>query len=269
MEKKFELIHGDCLVEMKKIKNNSINLILADLPYGTTKCKWDTIIPFDPLWKEYKRILTANGVIVLTAAQPFTSVLITSNLEWYKYNWIWKKNKTTGFLLANYRPMKQTEDVVVFSPAGAAAASRHTINMVYNPQGLIPKKVKKKNSEKRLGKMLNQKHHLGLNNKLLHESDYEQQFTNYPTEILEFGIENDTDHPTQKPVSLFEYLVKTYSHEGDVVLDNVMGSGTTGIACLNLNRHFIGIEMDSEYFNMAKNRIEKLHNSISQNTSKN
>jgi site-specific DNA-methyltransferase (adenine-specific) len=256
MKNKYELILGDCLDEMVNINDKSINLILADLPYGTTKCKWDTIIPFEPLWEQYRRIIKPNGVIVLTASQPFTSVLITSNLEWYKYNWIWKKNKTTGFLLANYRPMKQTEDIVVFSPAGAAAASKTTGNMVYNPQGLIEKKVSKKNNEARLGKMLNQKHHLGPNNKLLFDTEYTQEYTNYPVEILEFGIQNDTKHPTQKPVPLMEYLIKTYSYEGDIVLDNVMGSGTTGIACLNTNRFFIGIEKDVEYFELAKNRIE-------------
>jgi len=256
MEKQYNLIHGDCLIEMKNIESQSVNLILADLPYGTTKCKWDSVIPFEPLWEQYKRIVKPNGAIVLTAGQPFTSVLISSNLEWYKYNWIWKKNKTTGFLLANYRPMKQTEDVVVFSSAGAAAASRKTGNMVYNPQGLIEKKVNKKNSEARLGKMLNKKHHLGPNNKLIHGAEYSQEYTNYPSEILEFGIENDTKHPTQKPVPLMEYLIKTYSNEGDVILDNVMGSGTTGIACINTNRKFIGIEMDFEYFEMAKNRID-------------
>lgn len=256
MKKKYELIKGDCLIEMGKIPNKSVDLILADLPYGTTKCKWDTIIPFPPLWEHYKRIIKPKGAIVLTASQPFTSVLICSNLDWYKYSWIWKKNKTTGFLLANYRPMKQTEDVVVFSPAGAAAASRETGNMIYNPQGLVEKKVKKKNTEARLGKMLNQKHHLGPNNKLLHGAEYQQEFTNYPVEILEFGIENETAHPTQKPVSLMEYLIKTYTNENEVVLDNVMGSGTTGIACLNTNRFFIGIEKDDEYFDLAKTRIE-------------
>ena len=229
MEKNYNLINGDCLVEMKNIKSKSVNLILADLPYGTTKCKWDSIIPFEPLWEEYKRIITSDGAIVLTAGQPFTSVLISSNLDWYKYSWIWKKN--TG-------------------------------NMVYNPQGLVEKKVKKKNTEQRLGKMLNQKHHLGPNNKLLHGSEYEQEYTNYPVEILEFGIENGTKHPTQKPVPLFEYLIKTYSHEGDTVLDNVMGSGTTGIACLNTKRNFIGIEMDTEYFELAKNRIEFHYNKL-------
>lgn len=258
----FDLYLGDCLEVMKNLPNNSVDLILADLPYGTTKCKWDTIIPLEPLWFEYRRILKPLGTVVLTASQPFTSVLVSSNLEWYKYNWIWKKNKTTGFLLANYRPMKQTEDIVVFSPGGAAAASKSTGNMVYNPQGLKPKVVRKKNSEARLGKMLNQKHHLGPNNKLIHSSEYMQEFTNYPTEILEFGIENDTIHPTQKPIKLMEYLIKTYSNEGETVLDNVMGSGTTGIASINTNRNFIGIEMDEIYFKLSKNRIESAYNSL-------
>lgn len=262
MKQRYELYEGDCLVEMDRIPDKSVNLILADLPYGTTKCKWDSIIPFEALWKQYKRLIKPDGVIVLTASQPFTSVLVCSNLDWYKYNWIWKKNKTTGFLLANYRPMKQTEDVVVFAPGGAAAASRKTGNMVYNPQGLISKKVSKKNTEARLGKMLNQKHHLGPNNKLLHGAEYQQEYTNYPLEILEFAIENDTTHPTQKPVPLFEYLIKTYSNEGDVVMDNVMGSGTTGVACLKTNRYFIGIEKDKEYFQMSKNRIETYERSM-------
>ncbi len=257
MTKEYELYLGDCLEVMKEIPDASVDLILADLPYGTTKCKWDVVIPFEPLWNEYKRILKPLGSVVLTASQPFTSILINSNLSWYKYNWIWKKNKTTGFLLANYRPMKQTEDVVVFSPGGAAAASINTGNMTYNPQGLVPKKVKKVNSEARLGKMLNQKHHLGPNNKLIHATEYSQEYTNYPVEIIEFGIENDTIHPTQKPITLMEYLIKTYSNEGEVVLDNVMGSGTTGIAALKTGRKFIGIEMDKKYFELSKTRIEK------------
>jgi site-specific DNA-methyltransferase (adenine-specific) len=153
--------------------------------------------------------------------------------------------------------MKCTEDVAIFSPGGAAAASKHKGNMTYNPQGLVPVDIKKKNSEKRIGKMLNQGHHLGPNNKLLGNSEYSQKFTNYPTEIIEFDIENDTIHETQKPVKLLEYLIKTYSNEGDVVLDSTMGSGTTGVACVNTNRKFIGIEMDQKYFDLAKKRIEE------------
>ena len=262
------LLHGDCLVEMKKIDNHSVDLILCDLPYGTTDrsgvekkngnnrlLKWDTVIPLESLWLEYKRVLKPKGAVVLTADQPFTSKLIMSNIEWFKYEWIWKKKKTTGFLLANYRPMKQTEDVIVFSPAHAAAASRHGGNMTYNPQGLIEKKVKKKNDPNRLGKFLHNPEHMGKGNKLLHETEYEQKFTNYPSEIIEFGLDRNVVHETQKPVALMEYLIRTYSNEGEIVLDNCMGSGTTGVACINTNRKFIGIEKKDEYFDVAKKRI--------------
>ena len=263
-----DLYYGDCLVEMKKIDNHSVDLILCDLPYGTTDrsgvekkngnnrlLKWDTVIPLESLWLEYKRVLKPKGAVVLTADQPFTSKLIMSNIEWFKYEWIWKKKKTTGFLHANYRPMKQTEDVVVFSPAHAAAASRHGGNMTYNPQGLIEKKVKKKNDPNRLGKFLHNPEHMGKGNKLLHETEYEQKFTNYPSEIIEFGLDRNVVHETQKPVALMEYLIRTYSNEGEIVLDNCMGSGTTGVACINTNRKFIGIEKKDEYYDAAKKRI--------------
>ena len=262
------LYQGDCLEEINKIADESVDLILCDLPYGTTDrkgveekgnnrlLKWDTVIPLDLLWEQYRRILKPLGTVALTADQPFTSMLILSNLDWFKYEWIWKKQKTTGFLLANYRPMKETEDVVIFSPGGAAAASRNGKNMTYNPQGLIEKKVKKKNNAKRLGKFLHNPEHMGSNNKLLHETEYEQKWTNYPSEIIEFGLDRNVIHPTQKPVALMEYLIKTYSNEGDTVLDNCMGSGTTGVACKKTNRNFIGIEKESEYFTQAKERIE-------------
>ena len=252
-----ELYHGDCLEEMDKIVDDSVDLIVTDLPYGSTKCKWDTIIDMDALWKQYTRILKKpHGVVALFGQQPFTSRLISSNYKWFKYNIIWKKNKTTQYLLANYRPMKCTEDVAIFSPGGAAAASKKKGNMTYNPQGLVPVNIKKKNSEKRIGKMLNQSHHLGPNNKLTGNSEYSQKFTNYPTEFIEFNIESDTIHETQKPVKLLEYLTKTYSHEGGVVLDSTMGSGTAGVACVNTNRKFIGIELEQKYFDLAKKRIE-------------
>ena len=264
------LYQGDCLEEMNKIADESVDLILCDLPYGTTDrkgveekgnnrlLKWDTVIPLDFLWEQYRRILKPLGTVDLTADQPFTSMLILSNLDWFKYEWIWKKQKTTGFLLANYRPMKETEDVVIFSPGGAAAASRNGKNMTYNPQGLIEKKVKKKNNAKRLGKFLHNPEHMGSNNKLLHETEYEQKWTNYPSEIIEFGLDRNVIHPTQKPVALMEYLIKTYSNEGDTVLDNCMGSGTTGVACKKTNRNFIGIEKELEYFTQAKERIESV-----------
>jgi site-specific DNA-methyltransferase (adenine-specific) len=249
---------GDCLDVMRHIPADSVDLILCDLPYGTTKCKWDSVIDTDKLWAEYRRILKKpTGVVALFSQQPFTTRLIAANYEWYKYNLIWKKNKTTQFLLANYRPMKCTEDICVFSPGGAAAASRQTGNMTYNPQGLVPVNIVKKNSEKRIGKMLNQVHHLGANNKLLSNSEYKQSFTNYPTEILEFEIENDTVHETQKPVRLIEYLIRTYSNEGGTVLDNTMGSGTTGIGCINTGRTFLGIELEPKYFELSTTRLRK------------
>ena len=250
------LLHGDCLDRMKEIKDESVNLILCDLPYGSTKCKWDTIIDIDKLWKEYERIIKKpSGVILLFGQQPFTSMLISSRYEWFKYNLIWKKNKTTQYLLANYRPMKCTEDICVFSKGGAAAASRYKGNMTYNPQGLQAVNIKKKNSKRRIGKMLNKPHHLGPNNKLVGDSEYCQKFTNYPNEILEFDIESNTIHETQKPVKLIEHLIKTYSNEGEVVLDNTMGSGTTGLGCVNTGRNFIGIEIKDIYFKLSKHRI--------------
>lgn len=263
-----KLYKGDCLDVMHEIEDNSVHLILADLPYGTTDrngkkgsriFKWDSVIPLDKLWSQYKRILVPNGSVVLTADQPFTSQLVLSNLEWFKYEWIWKKSRTTGFFTANYRPMKKTEDILVFSEGGAAAASANSGrgNMTYNPQGLIEKRVKKKNSKKRLGKLLGNEDFVGKNNKMLGDSEYEQKWTNYPTEILEFAIETGTIHPTQKPVPLFEYLVKTYSNDGEIVLDNVMGSGTTGIAALNCNRNFIGIEKDDKFFDLSVERIKQ------------
>lgn len=252
------LLHGNCLDEMKKLPSSSVHLILCDLPYGCTKCKWDIPIDLDLLWDEYKRLLIQpSGVVVLFAQQPFTSQLISSNYEWYKYNWIWKKNRTTQFLLANHRPMKCTEDICVFSAGGAAPASIRTGNMTYNPQNLIPKIVKKRNNIKRVGKMLNQIHHIGANSKLISNSEYEQKFTNYPCEWIEFDIETNTIHETQKPVDLLEYLIKTYTNENEVVLDNTMGSGSTGVACVRTGRYFIGIELEERFFLVAKERIEK------------
>jgi site-specific DNA-methyltransferase (adenine-specific) len=254
---------------MNKIAEDSIDLILCDLPYGTTDrtgvdkkgsnriLGWDTVIPLDELWEQYRRVLKPTGAVVLTADQPFTSQLVLSNLEWFKYEWIWKKKRTTGFLHANARPMKETEDILVFSPLGASGCSKKANkNMTYNPQGLIEKNVKKKNNAKRLGKFLHNPEHMGEGNKLLHETEYEQKYTNYPSEIIEFGLDQNVVHPTQKPVELMEYLIRTYSNSGEVVLDNCMGSGTTGVAAVMSGRNFIGIEMDQEYYEIAKQRIE-------------
>jgi site-specific DNA-methyltransferase (adenine-specific) len=276
----YELYHGECLEVMKDLPSNSVNLILADLPYATTDrhgsekknngksriFDWDSVIPLEPMWEEYKRLLKPLGAVVLTADQPFTSQLVLSNLDWFKYEWIWKKARTTGFLTANFRPMKQTEDILVFSEGGAAAASQKSgRNMVYNPQGLISKIVNKKNNPKRLGKVLGQESFIGKNNKSLSDAPYQQKWTNYPTEILEFSQDKNSFHPTQKPVALMEYLIRTYSNEGDMILDNVMGSGSTGIAALNSGRKFIGIEMADEYYEYAAKWIESQANSLSDN----
>ena len=271
----FELYCGDCLVEMDQVADGSVDLILCDLPYGTTDRKgisdkgdnrvlsWDTVIPLDKLWEQYQRVLKPSGAVVLTADQPFTSQLVLSNLEWFKYEWIWKKRKVTGFLHANARPMKETEDILVFSPMGASGGSvKVNKNMTYNPQGLVEKRVKKKNNAKRLGKFLHQPEHMGKGNKLLHETEYEQKWTNYPSEIIEFGLDRDVIHPTQKPVALMEYLIKTYSNEGETVLDNCMGSGTTGVAAVKCNRKFIGIEADADYFMKASERINAVPDEV-------
>jgi len=262
------LYNDDCFNVMSDLKKDSVDLILADLPYGTTDrsgkkgsriFKWDSVLPLGKLWEEYKRILKPNGSVVLTADQPFTSQLVMSNPDWFKYEWIWKKSRTTGFFTANYRPMKCTEDILVFSEGGAAAASAKSDrgNMTYNPQGLIEKRVKKRNSRKRLGKLLGNEEFVGKNNKMLGNSEYEQKYTNYPTEILTFSIESNTIHPTQKPVELMEYLIRTYSNEGETVLDNVMGSGTTGVAAIRSNRSFVGIELIEDYFKVAEERINQ------------
>jgi len=269
-----ELILDDCLTAMNKVAGSSVHLVLTDLPYGTTDrvgvtsskrsnrvLAWDNVIPLDRLWDQFRRILSPNGVVVLTADQPFTSQLVMSNPEWFKYEWIWVKQKVTGFLHANARPMKATEDILVFSPAGASGNSRKTNRaMTYNPQGLIPKNVKKTNSAKRLGKFLHQPEHLGSGNKLLRPTEYEQEYTNYPSEVIEFPLDRNSVHPTQKPVALMEYLIKTYSNPGEVVLDCCMGSGTTGVAARRSERSFIGIEVEERYFRIAENRI--LHTTL-------
>jgi site-specific DNA-methyltransferase (adenine-specific) len=262
-----QLLKGDCLELMSDIEDHSVDLILCDLPYGTTDrvgsqskgnriFAWDNVIPLDQLWDHYRRLLKPQGAVVLTADQPFTSQLIMSNLEWFRYEWVWVKSKVTGFLHANARPMKATEDILVFSPASASGGSvKAGTSMTYNAQGLIEKRVKKRNSASRLGQFLHQPEHMGAGNKLLHDSEYEQKYTNYPNEVLEIPVEKKNMHPTQKPVALMEYLIRTYSNEGELVLDNCMGSGTTGVACANTSRRFIGIESDSNYFDMAVARI--------------
>lgn len=232
------LKQGDCLELMKDIEDKSVDMILCDLPYGSTDCKWDSIIPFEPLWDQYKRIIKDNGVISLFSIQPFTTKLIHSNLKMYRYNWYWKKSNVTGGQFAKIQPMRCIEDICVF----------YKHKPTYNPQGLIKLKEPKIQLAKK-------------SNIYEFRSEYSiQEYTNYPKHLLEFKNEVSSNknrlHPTQKPVALLEYLIKTYTNEGETVLDNCMGSGSTGIACINTKRKFIGIEMDRYYFNIAQNRIE-------------
>ena len=244
---RIKLILGDCLVKMKDIPDKSIDMILCDLPYGTTACKWDTIIPFEPLWEQYKRIIKDNGAIVLTASQPFTTKLINSNIELFKYEWIWEKSRTVGFLNAKNAPLKKHENVLVFSKGKTANCNKN--NMIYNPQGLI--EINKVN------KSVKQSDDTVVGNRPSRNKDYIAKYTGYPTSIIKFNNENKQIHPTQKPVKLLEYLIKTYTNEDEIVLDNCMGSGSTGVACVNTNRKFIGIELDKNYFQIAIKRINE------------
>lgn len=232
------LQQGDCLELMKDIPDKSIDLILCDLPYGTTQNKWDTVIPFEDLWKQYNRIIKDNGAILLFSQMPFGANLIMSNPKMFRYEWIWEKTIATGHLNAKKMPLKKHENILVFY--------KHL--PVYNPQGLIE-------LDKPL--IVDAKHHEyeGYNDNS--QKTWERKNTNYPTDILKYGRDKmkGSLHPTQKPVELLEYLIKTYTNEGDTVLDNCMGSGSTGVACLNTNRDFIGMELDEKYFQVACDRL--------------
>lgn len=244
-----KVTQGDCLEVMKDIPDGSVDMILCDLPYGTTACKWDSIIPFEPLWEQYERVIKDNGAIVLTASQPFTTALISSNIELFKYEWIWEKSTSAGFVHAKNMPLKRHENICVFSKAPMGHASLlGERRMQYNPQGL--REVNKVHRRPTTG-MVNV-----IGKRPSHVNEFEVKFENYPTSILKFPSGNNKNvHPTQKPVALFEYLIKTYTNEGEIVLDNCIGSGTTAIAALNTGRYFIGIEKEREYVDIANRRI--------------
>lgn len=229
-----DLYNGDCLEIMKQIPDKSVDMILCDLPYGTTGCKWDIIIPLDKLWEQYNRIIKDNGAILLFGSEPFSSALRMSNIKNYKYDWVWNKKQTGNPFLANKQPLKIHENIMVFNSS------------IYKPIMRKGKERTKGGSKK-------------ANIKIFGGTDIKTSSLYYPTSILDFpNCSNKTkkQHPTQKPVDLCEYLIKTYTNENDIVLDNCMGSGTTGVACKHLNRNFIGIELDKHYFEIAKNRIE-------------
>jgi site-specific DNA-methyltransferase (adenine-specific) len=232
------LFEGDCLVEMSQIKSGSVDMILCDLPYGITKNKWDIIIPFDKLWEHYDRIIKENGAVVLFGSQPFTSLMITSNLKNFRYSLVWEKNKFSDFLNAKRKPMKTNEDIAIF----------YKKQPTYNPQYWYSTPYTRWNTQTAVDKQTNYGNHKenfveSLDGKRL------------PTTVLKFNRIERPKHPTQKPVDLLEWLIKTYSNEGEVILDNCMGVGSTGIACKNLKRSFIGIELDNVYFNIANESI--------------
>ena len=240
-----EVLQGDCLELMKDIPDGSVDMILADLPYGTTACKWDTIIPFEPLWEQYKRIIKPNGAIVLTASQPFTSALVMSNPKMFKYEWVWKKNAGSNFAQTKYQPMKEHENLLVF---GFGKTNYYPIKQERAESGkkMIAIGVKSKASN---GADVYSGANKGYDNSA------QDKNLRVPSSVQLFNRERGL-HPTQKPVALFEYLIKTYTNEGDLVLDNVAGSGTTGVACQNLNRNFILMEQEPEYVEIIKKRLE-------------
>jgi len=242
----FKLWHGCCLEEMKKIEDNSIDMVLTDPPYGTIKCKWDTVIPIEPMWEQLKRITKDNGAICLFGSQPFTSVLVSSNLKGFKYCWQWNKKIPSGMGYAKYRPMQQTEDICIFTKKGERT-------------NYYPIKTKRDKPISHGSK------HKEFSGKVLSESTSNQSskrikscvhYYKNPVTLIEFNkVRRGSLHPTQKPVALLEYLVKTYTLKNETVLDFAMGSGSAGVACKNLNRKFIGIEKDNKYFEIAKERI--------------
>lgn len=235
------LMQGDCLELMKAIPDGSIDMVLTDPPYGTTACKWDSVIPFEPMWEQLKRVTKKNGAIVMTASQPFTSALIMSNVKMFKYCWVFGKSLPVGHGYAKYRPMSNHEDVTVFSNGGGKTT--------YNPQKkprAAPRAYTRKSASLS-----------GSSSMISHDGETRVLDGKNPTTIISFNtsVQKGKVHPTQKPVDLMEYLIKTYTNEGETVLDFTMGSGTTGVAAKNLNRSFIGIELDENYYNIAKERI--------------
>ena len=245
-----ELKQGDCLELMKDIPDGSVDLVLTDPPYGTTACKWDSVIPFEPMWEQLNRIIKPNGAICLFGNEPFTSCLICSNIKGFKYRWDWNKKIPSGMGYAKYRPMQQTEDILVFSKNGEKTK--------YNPQFTKREKPIKSGDNSIQARVYN-------NFKCMEDGKEYKKTYDYknPVTLIEFDkVRKGALHPTQKPVPLLEYFIRTYTNEGETVLDFTAGSGSTGVACVNTNRRFIGIELDEGYFNIAKKRIEEAVNDL-------
>ena len=238
---KIELIQGDCLEVMDELieKGVVVDAIITDIPYGTTACKWDLVIPFDKMWERLKKLIKPNGAIVLFGNEPFSSALRMSNIKNYKYDWVWEKSRVTGVLNAKKQPLRHLENISVF----------YKKQCLYNPQGV--ESCNKETSTGNTGKGNSD------NYGSVRVGKYTQTQTGYPKQRLFFPSVGKTKHPTQKPVALMEYLIKTYTNEGETVLDFTMGSGTTGVACKNLNRSFIGIELDPRFFKIAEKRINE------------
>ena len=245
-----KLFNGDCLEVMKELSDNSIDFILTDLPYGTTDCKWDNIIPYEPMWAELKRIRKDNTAIALFGTEPFSSHLRLSNLKEFKYDWYWQKSNTPNFMQSKVMPLKNIENILIFSNGKLFNHKTAKNNLKYFPQNLkVINEVRTK--------------YRGKTNEMLYErpsqtGTFISKYTNYPKTLLKYDNESKSQHPTQKPVALLEYLIKTYTKENETVLDFTMGSGSTGVACVNTNRDFIGIELDKEYYKIAKDRIETI-----------
>lgn len=258
MKNKFKLYNGDCLEIMKDIEDKSVDMVLCDLPYGTTKCKWDTVIPFDKLWEQYNRIIKDNGAIVLFGSEPFSSYLRMSNIKNYKYDWVWHKNWASGHLNAKKMPMKNNELISVFYK------KQPTYNFIKQPRVMKEQTKKRHSYGYKIG--TTERINSTVYNEYKEMSRAIEIDTElaYPTTVQSFDVIHRSKmlHPTQKPIELLEYLIKTYTNESETVLDNTMGSGSTGVACLNTNRKFIGIELDEEYFKIAKERIENTYKEL-------
>lgn len=242
---------GDCLELMNEIPDGSIDLILCDLPYGNTGSKWDKVIDADKLWGEYRRIIKANGTILLFGAEPFCTHMRSKALDLYKYDWIWHKQTVTGFAHAKNRPLRDYENIMVFSKGTTVHAGQSKNRMTYNPQGLV-RCNHIRNTDRSTGSYMHDRSFASKH------GTYVQEYTNYPRMVLNFSkkVTDTKYHINAKPIDLLEYLIRTYSNEGETVLDNCMGSGSTGVACVNTGRNFIGFELDAGYFHTAKSRIE-------------
>ena len=252
-----KIYNMDCLEGMKMLDDKSIDMILADLPYGTTACSWDSIIPFKPLWEQYERIIKTTGAILLFGTEPFSSYLRTSNIKLYKYDWIWEKGRGSGFVHAKNKPLKCHENISVFSMGTTVHKKQSKIRMTYNPQMGKGTPYIKKITQINTGKLNHKPSQANLD---FVGTVNVNKGTRYPRSVLKRSMHNvGNAHPTQKPVALFEYLIKTYTNKCDIVLDNTIGSGTTAVACLKTDRNFIGFELEKKYYNIALKRIGKFN----------